>query len=47
MSHASISKQGVCCTTCIELGTELFSRAIDSVNTGDRVKLPDHLAKPN
>ena len=47
LSHASISKQGVCCKACIELGTKLFSRAIDSVNTGDRVILPDHLARPN
>ena len=33
-SFATISKKGVRCDECVELGTKLFSQAIDSVNTG-------------
>lgn len=46
-SFAAISKDGVRSQECIDLGTKLFSNAIDSVNTGKKVALPDHLRFPN
>ena len=38
--------EGVDCTECEQLG-KLFSRSVDQTKTGDVVKIPKHLQRPN